>query len=105
VHLRRRGACDVENVTHRVHPAPFALASDGSVLVNLAMLGGSDRFAKLPHVEGQHEVEVFIGVRLAAGEQVQVLKSLENAADEAVARLFGQRRRRETARRRRKATS
>ena len=69
------------------------------------MLDGSGRLAVLPSVDGQPDLEVFIGARVASGEHAAVLRRLAHAADEAVARLFAQRRRRETARRRRKATS
>jgi hypothetical protein len=81
------------------------MASDGSVLVNLATLGAPVSLSSLLASARQMQGEIFIGVRLDQKEAAQVRRRLDDAGAEAAAEIYGQRRRRETARRRRSTTS
>jgi hypothetical protein len=92
-------------VTRRLHRAALAVALDGSVLANLAMLENLSNLGEVLAAVRDRGCEVFVGVRLDDAELVQVRERLDDAAAEVAAEIYGQRRRRETARRRRKTTS
>lgn len=71
----------------RSHPAPFALASDGTLLVNVALLDKKEQARA-------GAARVFVGVPLPASARRSVLARLENAAAEAAALIEGKKRRR-----------
>jgi hypothetical protein len=75
------------------------------VFVNLALLEDvEDVRALLSRARSQRRA-LFVGVVADRAELTRVRRRLDDAAAEAVADLYGQRRRRETARRSRRTTS
>jgi hypothetical protein len=88
----------------RLHPAAFALASDGTIFLNIADAIDPDR-ASVDLLETALRQalaisdRVFIGVPLRGRERAEVLRRLADAAGDAAGQLVGRRQRR--ARRRR----
>ena len=85
--------------------APFAVTSNGTLFVNVAKLTAATDFDSVVRAAQEEKRAVFIGVMLSPEEVQFVMARLDNAADEAVARLVGQRRRRATTRKRRTTRS
>ena len=83
----------VPPVSRRAHRAPFAITSDGEVLVNLAMFDTAKELAVLLAAARRHDGEVFIGVVLSPAETAFVLNELHHASRDASSRLVGRRRR------------
>lgn len=82
--------------------APFALTTDGTLLVNVATLTNATDLESVVRAV-QHETRaVFIGVVMSPQEATLAMARLDDAADEAAARIVGERRRspRRAARRR-----
>jgi len=86
--------------------APMAVASDGSILLNIALAGDQD-IVKLVERALAEGGTVFVGVAITEAERVLALKRADDAAAETVGWILGgrQRRRRLTARRIRKTPS
>ena len=80
-------------MTRRVHRAPLALASNGTVLLNLAEFDGARSPAALLKRALAQEGAVFIGVRLSGAEVQRVLARLDDNYAEAAAYLAGGRQR------------
>ena len=75
----------------RVHDAPLALTSDGTVLVNLAHFDGPRSPAALLRRALAQKGQVFIGVQLTEQEVDDVLERLRHGSAEAVAYVVGAR--------------
>ncbi len=92
-------------MSRRVHLAPLAVATDGSVLVNLALIEEAPTLRAVLKLARAQSGDVFVGVPLARADLDSVRRRLDDAGTEAAAALYAQRRRRGTARSRRKTTS
>jgi hypothetical protein len=73
--------------SRRAHRAAIAVASDGSVLLNVAALLPPALQAQLGKRLGA--VEVFVGVALTQRDARQVIRRLDDSAAEASAHLLG----------------
>ena len=82
----------------RVHYAPLALASDGSVLVNLAHFDGPHSTSALLALALKQPGAVFIGVVLTNDEVADVVARVSHGHAEAVAYVVGARQRKRRAR-------
>jgi len=80
-------------MSRRVHRAPLALCSDGTVLLNLAEFDGVRSPAALLERALAQEGAVFIGVQLSGAEVERVLTRLDDNYTEAAAYLAGGRQR------------
>ena len=80
-------------MSRRVHRAPLALYSDGSLLLNLAEFDGARSPAALLERALEQEGAVFIGVQLSSAEVQRVLARLDDSYAEAAAYLAGGRQR------------
>jgi hypothetical protein len=78
----------------RLHAAALALASDGSLLVNLAHLHNTQDPAGLLRVAVGHGGALFLGVTLTRRESRDVARWVEDSTAEATAHLGGRRLRR-----------
>jgi hypothetical protein len=88
-----------------MHDAPLAVAVDGTVLLNVTEVDGTDDAdAALRQAEARGDV-VFVGIVAKADEAAAVLARLADAGAEAVARVRGRQRRRRTTARRRASTA
>jgi hypothetical protein len=88
----------------RVHPAPFAIANDGSILVNVHGYTGETDLESLVRRAAEDGRQVFIGTRLAAEEARELVAFLQDPCHEGVGFTLGarERRRRKKAERARK---
>ncbi|HEY6078842.1 MAG TPA: hypothetical protein VIW29_08560 [Polyangiaceae bacterium] len=75
-------------VSRRVHSAPIAAASDGSVLINVAALLPPAMLLQLGKRLGGR---VFVGVALSESDAGLVVARLDDAAAEASAQVLGAR--------------
>ena len=75
----------------RVHDAPLALTSDGTVLVNVTHFDGPRSPAALLKRALAQKGKVFIGVVLSKEEVNDVLEQLRHGSAEAVAYVVGAR--------------
>lgn len=89
----------------RLDQTPFAVTSDGTLFINVSTMTSETDFEAV--VRAAHEMRgtAFIGVALSATETEFALARLDNAADEAAARIAGQRRRRPATRKTRTTRS
>jgi hypothetical protein len=79
----------------KLHKAPFAVTSDGTVLVNVAEFDG----VKNVHdaVAMAKGAQVFVGVPLTRAEAHRVIAQVGHGHREAAAQIAGRRQRRRTA--------
>lgn len=82
-------------MSRRVHPAPLALTSDGTVLVNVAVFDGRRDLAALVRKARATRGRAFIGVEVDGREVAVVLECASHAHAEAVAGIVGKRQRRQ----------
>ena len=74
-------------MAHRkVHTTPFALSSDGKILLNLATVAGDD-VARLLQQASDDDRPLFVGVVLDSAAAEKLLARLDNAGAEAAAVL------------------
>ncbi len=77
-------------MSRRIHKAPVAVTTEGALVVNVAGFGPTN-------IEGlitralDDDAELFIGIVVEEKEQDLMMKRLDNAAAEAVAKLYGKR--------------
>ncbi len=71
----------------RFHPAAFALTSDGTLLVNLAVAGDAAHVTELLAAAG--DAPVFVGVPVPPAAERQVRARLDDASHEAAAKIAG----------------
>jgi hypothetical protein len=74
----------------KLHKAPFAVTSDGTVIVNVAEFDGVETVEDA--VAMAKEAQVFIGVPLTKAEVRRVLAQVGHGHREAAARIAGRRR-------------
>lgn len=86
----------------RVHLAPFALASDGDVLLNVAMFDTPKELTNLLRLAQTQSVKVFVGVALSGSELDFILSELRHAYRDGAAWLVGGRQRRASVRSKKK---
>jgi hypothetical protein len=84
-------------MSRRLHRAPFALASDGTVLVNMTEFDGPRSLAALLNKATEQKGRVFVGVQLTPAEIRWVLARLDEGCQEAAAYVAGGRQRRAAA--------
>lgn len=84
----------------RLHPAPLAIALDGSVLASVALYDGIHDAEAAVRAVMEHGGRVFIGVELRPHEVADLKKWLDDAAYEGLAFILGARPRRRKALRR-----
>ena len=85
-------------MSRRVHLAPLALASDGDVLLNVAMFDAPKDLAALLRLAETQSMKVFIGVALSASELDFIISELRHAYRDGAAWLVGGRQRRTSVR-------
>lgn len=78
-------------MSRRIHSAPFALASDGTVLVNIAEFDGSRSLESIVERARAQPGPVFIGTPITARELRELLVRLEHGYREAGACIVGAR--------------
>ena len=83
----------VPPVSRRAHRAPFAITSDGELLMNASELAHTADVESVVRAARKDKREVFIGVPLSPTELRFMLGRLANATDEAAARIVGERHR------------
>jgi len=80
-------------VSRKVHKAPAAVTTEGALVINVAGFGPTN-------IEGliaralDDDAELFIGIVVDENERELLLERLDNAAAEAVAKVYGKRGRR-----------
>jgi hypothetical protein len=79
-------------MSRRVHRAPLAVASDGTVLVNATEFDG-EKTEELLEIAVRERGRVFIGVELEPEEVKRILARGEDGLAEAAARVVGARQR------------
>ena len=67
------------------HAAALALASDGTLLLNLADATGEDDLEALIKLAKASSARVFVGIPLSAAEARRVAQRLEHSSSEAAA--------------------
>ena len=93
-------------VKARLHRAPLAITSDGTMLANIVEVVSVEDLSAAIEQAAERGTLVFVGVTVSRAEATTILAHLDGAAAEAIAKVVGrQRRRRVTARRRRKTAS
>lgn len=78
----------------RVHPAAVAIATDGTILLNVAVEGVDPDPVPALRVALATGCRVFIGVAATPGEARRIRLALANAGDEAGAKVLARRSRR-----------
>jgi hypothetical protein len=73
----------------RTHSTPFALAIDGSVLLNARAQLDPKLVSRLAQALAVSPDHLFIGTRMAPTDQARALSRLDDAAAEAAARIHG----------------
>ncbi len=81
-------------MTRRLHRAPFAVASDGTLLVNLAEFDGPLEPRAVLQRALKYGDRVFIGVPLSATEVARVIEAAHDGLVEASAGIAGARQKR-----------
>ena len=85
----------VPAMTRAADQPPFAVASDGSVFINAAvLLTDATDLESLVREARRRNRRVFIGIVMSASEAELAMARLDNAAHETAARILGDRRRR-----------
>jgi hypothetical protein len=73
----------------RLHTAPIALASDGSLILNLASAVATRDIAAIIRKARRDGRPLFVGVVLSESEQRAAVSRLDNASAETAAQLSG----------------
>lgn len=81
------------SVSRRIHPASFAVASDGTLLVNVLELDAPEDLSGLVRVAEKQPGATFLGVSLSPSETQQVLEAVAHGHREAAAFVVGRARR------------
>ncbi len=79
-------------MSRRIHRAELALASDGTVLLNLTTLVDDSDVDALLEIAKEEKGRVFIGVELDNGEAATLLRRLQNGVGDGVGKTVGARR-------------
>lgn len=81
-------------MSRRLELAPFAVTSDGSLFLNVAVIASATELDSVVRAAAHEKRAIFIGVMLTPEEADFAMARLDNAADEAAARIVGARARR-----------
>jgi hypothetical protein len=73
----------------RLHTTPFALGSDGSLILNVASAFATRDIAAVIRMAQKDGRPLFIGLVLTASERRAALRRLDNASAETAAQLSG----------------
>ena len=87
----------------RITLAPFAVASDGAVYINIAHFRGDIALTRLVQEARRTDGALFIGVAVTRQEKKRLARVLDHAGTDAVAKMVGARLR--GARRRRRTST
>lgn len=77
----------------KTHPAPFAITSTGTLLVNVAHFDAGDYPQRQLELALQQHGRVFIGVEVSPAEARETLDLMQHALNEGAAHLIGARKR------------
>ena len=80
-------------MSRRVHQGPFAVVSDGTLLLNVAHFARGMKHQELLRVALSQPGELFVGVRMTRAEAARVLNWSADIHAEAVAYIVGKRQR------------
>ncbi len=78
-------------MSRRIHQAAFAIASDGTLLLNIAHFGRHVRPNELLRVALLQPGELFVGVKMTTAEAERVLSWSADTHSEAIAYVVGKR--------------
>jgi hypothetical protein len=81
-------------MSRQIHRAPLALASDGTVLVNLAEFDGPRSLGAFLEKAMAQKGAVFVGVQMTPAEVRRVLSDVSDNYKEAAAYVAGRRQKR-----------
>lgn len=87
-------------MSRRIHLAPVALASDGTVIVNVAMFDVARRPELLLRLALREPGRVFVGVEMTRSEVERLLEHAQHGVAEGTARQVGSRQKQTRAKRR-----
>ncbi|AUX37650.1 MULTISPECIES: hypothetical protein [Sorangium] len=73
----------------KIATAPFAVGSDGTVFVNLAHVRGDVAAVKLIREARRMDGVLFLGISVTGAEKDVLIRALDNAGAEAVAKMVG----------------
>ena len=90
--MKPRSSTRQDTKRARLSKAPLAIASDGSVLLNVGQLVTADDLATAVKEAHEQGGPVFIGVPMTMAEINLALAATDDAAAEIVARIGGRRR-------------
>ena len=79
-------------MSRKIHKAPVAMTTEGVLVVNVAGFGPTNIEGLLARALDD-DAELFIGVVVDENERTVLLERLDNAAAEAVAKIYGKRKR------------
>jgi hypothetical protein len=82
---------DDDKLAARFSTAPLAIATDGSVLVNVAQLLVDDDVGAIIEEARRHKGPIFVGVPMSRAEVKTALRALDDAAAEVAAHVGGAR--------------
>ena len=81
-------------MSRRIHRAPLALASDGTVVLNMSEFDGPRSLEAFLEQAMAQKGRVFVGVQMAPAEVRRVLARLDDGSQEAAAYVAGGRQKR-----------
>ena len=77
-------------MSRKIHKAPVALTTHGSLVANVAGFGPTNIESLIARALDD-DAELFIGIVVDESERELLFERLDNAAAEAVAKLYGRR--------------
>ena len=78
-------------MNRKITLAPFAVASDGTVFANVAHLVGDVAVTKLIQQAQRMDGGLFVGVAITRSEKSQLVRALDNAGAETIAKTVSRR--------------
>jgi len=81
-------------MSRRIHQAPFAVASNGTLLLNVAHFARRVKPEELLKLALAQPGELFIGVRMSSREATYIIGWCKDIHEEAIAHVVGKRQRR-----------
>ncbi|WP_437601935.1 hypothetical protein WMF28_10010 [Sorangium sp. So ce590] len=91
-------------MNRKLATAPFAVGSDGTVLVNLAHVRGDAAVVKLIREARRLDGVLFLGISVSWPEKDVLFQAIDNAGAEAIAKMVGRRLREQKQRGRRSSS-
>ena len=77
-------------MSRKLHQAPVAVTTEGALVVNVAAFGPTNIESLIARALDD-DAELFIGIVIDESERGLLLERLDNAAAEAVAKIYGKR--------------